>query len=217
MDDVGAIILAGGRSSRFGSAKADAPFLGRPMLAWVVDAARGVASEVVVSASPGQRLPAVGSAVRVVEDARAFEGPLAGLIAPLWELDSEWVIALACDVPLLQPAVLEALLERRSPDVDAVVPIVGGFEQTLVAVYRREPALGACEATWRGGDRSIRAAVARLSVARVDEEDLRAVDPGLVSFRAANAPEELAGLERLAGSSPGPQDAPRLGGGRGNG
>ena len=63
-ETIAGLILAGGKSTRFGTDKAAAPLAGRPMLQWVVDALAGVCEEIVIVAALGQELPAgAGEAV----------------------------------------------------------------------------------------------------------------------------------------------------------
>ena len=81
-ETVAVIVLAGGRSSRFGRDKLAEPLDGRPLLDHAIDAARRMATEVLVVVAPGSA-PAVPAGVQVVHDAQAFEGPLAGVAAGL--------------------------------------------------------------------------------------------------------------------------------------
>ena len=74
---VSVVILAGGRSSRFGRDKLAEPVDGRPLLRHAIDAVRPIATEIVVVAAP-DATPDVPADVRVVHDPVAFEGPLAG-------------------------------------------------------------------------------------------------------------------------------------------
>lgn len=165
------------------------------MLTWVVKAASTVAEDVIVCTAAGQRLPALPVPVRTVQDAKEFAGPLAGLMGGLGAARQPWVVALACDTPLVQTAVLHALLDRRAEGAGAIIPVAGGILQPLVAVYRRETALPVFAQVWGAGGRSLRAAVERLDAVLVDEGVMRAADPNLVSFRAANTAAELAALE----------------------
>ena len=74
---VSMVILAGGRSSRFGRDKLAEPIGGRPLLGRVIDAVRPLGTEILVVAAPGAT-PAVPDDVRVVRDPVAYEGPLVG-------------------------------------------------------------------------------------------------------------------------------------------
>ena len=82
-----AIVLAGGRSSRMGRAKASLDWEGAPLLSRTVATLGAVADRVVVVRSPGQALPPLPVAVTVVEDARPGRGPLEGLLAGLRSLE----------------------------------------------------------------------------------------------------------------------------------
>ncbi len=108
---IGAIVLAGGRSSRFGRDKLAEPIDGRPLLHHAIEAVRAVATDIVVVAAPGANL-LVPPGVRVAHDPEAFEGPLAGLAAGLAALDRaiERVVIVAGDMPTLEPAVLSRLI-----------------------------------------------------------------------------------------------------------
>ena len=71
-----AIVLAGGRSTRFGSDKAAAQLAGRPMLEWVVAAVGSVCEDVVVVGGPERSLPGT----RYIPDPGPPRGPLGGIV-----------------------------------------------------------------------------------------------------------------------------------------
>lgn len=118
----GAIVLAGGRSSRFGSDKLATPVRGRPLLDHAVDAVRSVASDVVVVTSPGLGR-VVPTGVRTIEDDRVFEGPLVGLAAGLeaFARPARAIIVVGGDMPDLVPAVLATLIDALAGASDAAI------------------------------------------------------------------------------------------------
>src|SRR6185295_17094217 len=103
-DGVSVIVLAGGRSRRFGRDKLVEPLDGRPLVQHAIDAVRPIATEIIVVAAPGAS-PAVPGDVRLVNDAVAFEGPLAGLIGGLAAARSPTVVLVGGDMPSLSAAV----------------------------------------------------------------------------------------------------------------
>ncbi len=195
-ETVTAIVLAGGRSERFGSEKASAILAGRPLLAWVVEAAGEVCGRVVVSLAPGQSLPAeLAERCAAVVDHHPGEGPLGGIVSALAETDDDLVLVLGCDTPLVRPGLLR-LLTDACQGVDAAVPSVGNQPQVLVAAYRRAVMSPRFSAAFEQGVRSVRRALGTDGVRFVDEATLRTADPHLWSFRGCNTPADLAALER---------------------
>jgi molybdopterin-guanine dinucleotide biosynthesis protein A len=144
---IGAIVLAGGRSSRFGSDKLRVEIDGIPLLSRAVEAARSVADVVVVVGPASSDVPA---GVVVVREDPPFGGPYAAVVAGLAALgpDVSTVVILAGDLldpgPLLAP-LLEAL---DGPDAygraaEAAVAVDDeGRRQPLLAAYRVEPLAG---------------------------------------------------------------------------
>jgi len=189
------IVLAGGSSSRFGSDKASALLNGRPLLAHVVAAVAAVCDEVVVVCRRAQPLPALAPAVplRLAFDEVEGLGPLAGLVAGLEAAGDEHCFVASCDVPLLRAGVV-ALLLARLPGHAAVVPLVGGREQLLVAAYDPAVALQPLRASLQAGVRRVREAVRTVHPLLVGEADLLLVDPDLASFANVNDPAGLAAL-----------------------
>lgn len=194
--DVTGVILAGGKSTRFGRDKAREVVAGASMLQWVVRATEQVCSEVVVVRAKGQVLPVVESNVpmRVVEDDYDGLGPLAGLVTGFGAVGDGWCFAGACDAPLLRAAVV-GLLAGRAADVDIVSPVVEGRLQPLCALYRVEGCLPTFRAAVERRELRVTAAFVGLRVARVSEDELLEVDPDLGSFRNANWPAKASAIE----------------------
>jgi molybdopterin-guanine dinucleotide biosynthesis protein A len=135
------IVLAGGRSTRMGSPKADLEWHGSTLLRRITGVVgRAVDGPVVVVRAPGQALPALPDGVEVVEDAREGRGPLQGLAAGLAAVRDRAPAAYASstDVPLLHPRFVRRVLDALGDDADVVLPEIGGFPQPLAAVYRTE-------------------------------------------------------------------------------
>jgi molybdopterin-guanine dinucleotide biosynthesis protein A len=189
-----AIILAGGKSSRFGADKASSLLLGRPLLQWVLDAAAVAAAEVVIVGAVGQELPGVTCDVpaRIVRDRYPNAGPLAGLATGLEAASTDVCLALSCDAPLLQPALLAALIHGLAGTATAaVVPEVHGRLQPLVAAYRRSACLGLFRNSVEAGELALTPAVQALDPLVIREAEARSFDPELQSFHSANTPAEL--------------------------
>ncbi len=139
MAQAGAIVLAGGKSSRMGSPKAGLEWHGSTLLRRVTGiVARSVDGPVVVVSAPGQTLPALDGSVEVVTDEHEGRGPLQGLAAGLAAIGDRAEVAYvsSTDVPLLHPAFVRRVVGALDDQVDVVLPEIGGFRQPLSAAYR---------------------------------------------------------------------------------
>jgi molybdopterin-guanine dinucleotide biosynthesis protein A len=189
--DMTAIILAGGRSSRFGRDKLAEPIEGRPLLDHAIEAVRPVARRILVVVAPGAA-PPVPADVGMVHDPAPFEGPLAGLLAGLGAATDPVVLAIGGDTPGLVVAVIESM--RRALDsaaVDAVVLEDAGRARPLPIVLLREPGVGAAATLYARGERRLRALTEVLDTHVVPEAVWRSIDPDGVSLRDIDTPADL--------------------------
>jgi molybdopterin-guanine dinucleotide biosynthesis protein A len=192
--EAGAIILAGGRSSRMGSPKAALDWHGSTLLRRVTGLAqRTVDGPVVVVRAPGQELPELHPSVEMVSDAREGRGPLQGLAAGLAAVGDRAQAAFvsSTDVPLLHPAFMRRVIGALSADVDVVLPEIHGFRQPLSAAYRTSllPEVQALIAADKLKPAFLfeRCRVLRLDdAAMLRDRALAALDPGLASVRNLN-------------------------------
>ena len=121
-------MLAGGRSSRFGSDKLAAEREGVPLLHHAVLRVAEVADDVVVVLAPGASGAGLPPGVRVANDPTEGEGPLAGLHAGLLAaVRSDVAIVVAGDMPDIQPDVIREMLRvLEESGADAVALQDGG-------------------------------------------------------------------------------------------
>jgi molybdopterin-guanine dinucleotide biosynthesis protein A len=128
--------------------------------------------------------------LRTVADAVPGKGAPGGVHAALLGASTEWVHAVACDMPFVYPEAVRVLLEARGPEVDAVCFTVEGRVEPLLAAYRASLASAWGEAL-RKGDPSLRELLSQSRARLLPEEALRAVDPELRSLVNVNTPEDL--------------------------
>ena len=134
----GGIVLAGGRSTRMGTAKAWLPFGSETMLQRVVRILNVVVSPIVVVAAAAQDLPPLPDDVIITYDERESRGPLEGIRAGLTALPASINAAYitSCDVPLLVPGFVTQMIDLAG-GFDATVMEIDGFLHPLSAIYRR--------------------------------------------------------------------------------
>lgn len=151
---VAGVVLAGGRSVRFGGEKASALLAGKPLVLWAVERLQTACAHVAVNARPGSEAEALARAAHltVLHDLSGdAAGPLAGVRAGLLWAAAEGARALAvspCDAPLL-PADLYVRLIGAAGEGAAMAETTDG-SQPLCAIWPVS-ALGALEAALTGG------------------------------------------------------------------
>ena len=127
----GAVILAGGKSSRMGQPKAWLPWRGKPLLAHIVDVVASVCNHpIVVVGVAGQELPPLHPSAVRVDDPSEYEqgGPLVGLFAGLGVLaahQTDIAFLGACDNLFLTPDHLCLLFAAllTEPKLGGILPV----------------------------------------------------------------------------------------------
>lgn len=197
---VSAIVLAGGRSRRFGSDKLKVEIGGRPLLAHAVRAVAQVANEILVVVGPGDErdLPAVDRPVRRVFDSERGGGPLVGLLVGLEAAAEPIVVVVGGDMPALAPDVL-ALMARTLTAADhtigAVVLVARGRTEPMPAVLRTGAASDVVGRLLADGERSLQSLFVRLPTRALEERAWRALDPAGATVRDVDRPSDLEDLD----------------------
>ena len=134
-DQVTALIMAAGRGERMRSAlpKVLHPVCGRPMVRWVIEAAREAgAGRIVCVTRPGDGVADVLPPDVETADQRDGEGTAAAVLAAREHLDGAGtVLTLSGDHPLIPPDLIRGLVESH---------VRGGAAATLVVTEEIDPA-----------------------------------------------------------------------------
>ena len=115
------LVLAGGRSTRMGQDKSGLVYHDRDQLNHAVSLVSEFTTKVYVSARPDQSELGLYAGHEIIEDRPGNgEGPVNGVLSAMkTHPDAAWLV-LACDMPLVGEAELNALVAARSYDYSAV-------------------------------------------------------------------------------------------------
>jgi len=136
--NISGIILAGGKSSRFGVNKAvKKTNSGKLLIEFVIEALSEFCNEIVIA---GLNSPFLCSfnVIRIVSDEPGLEGPIAGAIPALRLAKNDICAIVGCDMPFINPRLFKKLVsELNKSDALICVPEKNGLMEPLHAVYSR--------------------------------------------------------------------------------
>ena len=189
-----ALILAGGRATRFGGIAKHALVVDG---ATILERQRAVLGPRVAEVLISGALDVPG--LRTVHDVVVGVGPLAGIAAGLAAATTEWLLVVACDMPDLHGGLVDLLLARagerdgRVAAADAVGLRIGGLPEPLLCALRVAPARAAIDAMLAAGRYKASRLLTDegLRVSWIEEAAVRQVDPELRGLRNINEPADL--------------------------
>jgi len=185
-----AVLLAGGKSTRMGRDKAAVVFDGQPL--WqrqVATLATLQPRELFISGKADG--PYASAGTEVIGDLHPGCGPLSGLEAACWRMQTPLLCVLAIDLPWMTTAFLDCIVKMAKRDGRGVVPQNGEYFEPLAAVYPRA-VLTLIAAQLHQADHSMQWLIRRaMELDLVVPYALAAEERAL--FRNVNTPADLAG------------------------
>jgi molybdopterin-guanine dinucleotide biosynthesis protein A len=159
--DVVGLVLAGGRSVRFGGEKAAALLDDKPLLQWAAERLRSVCASVGANVRPGTEAEAVAQTLGLPvlhDEAGDATGPLAGVkVGLIWagEQGARTLAVSPCDAPLLPDDLYVRLLEHAAGGAamaetsDGRQPLCAVWPVSALPAVREALAGGAHPPTWQ--------------------------------------------------------------------
>jgi molybdopterin-guanine dinucleotide biosynthesis protein A len=177
MNDISAILLAGGRGSRMGGVHK--PLLdvgGITLLDAAIIAARDAGCDPIVGVGDSAiAVSALASAIEWIREDPPYGGPTAAIVTALPLITAPVTLVLACDLPHIGDAV--RVLRDAAFQGDGVCLNAGGRRQWLTGMYRVEALRAAGTALPdKGRDAPVRDLLGGLSITAVAVSDDLAAD-----------------------------------------
>lgn len=183
MYDAGAIILAGGGSSRMGCNKSLLPYRGIPLIAHIARQLEPHFGELMIGANTPAEYAFLG--LPAVADQVPGQGPLMGLVSCLEAASHDWNLVVATDIPELPLALLPRMFAQTAAHRCVVPRTPDGRFQPLFGLYHRTLTAEMWSLLERG-ERRMQALLDQLAPATVpvDEHALRNLNTS-AEYRAA--------------------------------
>ena len=170
---------------------------GRSVILSVVDVLKSICGEVVVVTEATGRYADLALPARCVTDIVPGCGPMGGLHAGLRAIDAPFALAVACDMPLLNPRLLRYMADLTR-DYDALVPSIGGIWQPLHTIYAKA-CLATVEDLLARDLLALTDLLSRVRMRTLPFTTVRRFDPEGLSFLNLNEPDDLMRVRAVSG------------------
>ncbi len=195
--DISCVVLAGGKSKRLGRNKIVEPIGNKSLIERVISNLSQFNNQIIVVTARDSSLPDLGcySNLRMVQDVIPDKGTLGGIYTGLMLSATDLNLVVACDMPFLNIALLNHMVESAG-GYDAVVPRVNGVLEPLHAVYSKN-CLASIKYLIDNNRLSVLDLYPLIKVNYVSEEEIDALDKDHLSFFNVNTEADLISGRRL--------------------
>jgi molybdopterin-guanine dinucleotide biosynthesis protein A len=190
------VVQAGGLSTRMGQDKGLVPFLGFPMVRWVIQQSRQLSDDILIISNHPDEYKDFG--VPVKADVISGIGALGGIYSGVTYSKKSIVLMLACDMPFVNTELIEYMFQQIE-NFDVVIPRLReeGSTEPFRAIYRKS-CLDAISLAIQSGKRRAISFFDQVSVRYIEWDEIVRFDPGGITFFNVNTPEELNKAENIA-------------------
>ena len=182
------IILAGGMNRRMdGRNKALLSVGDQSIVDRQIELFRDLFEQVILVAN--QPLEFISWDCTIVSDLLPVRSSLTGIHAGLFYTRFSHAFIAAGDMPFLKSEMIQLLIQNLEPKWDVIVPVTQEGYQPLCAVYSKR-CLKTIEDQAAKEEMKISKLYSKLKVKKIAEENLRQIDPDLISFFNINTQED---------------------------
>ena len=188
--EVSGVVLAGGKSKRMGMDKRHLSVHGKPLLDRVTSVLLELFPEVLLVLAE-EDISKQDDRIRIVTDLVPGCAAVGGLYTGLYHSRHPRVFVVACDMPFINPAVIELFLQKADATDIVLAQLVTGL-QPLHGLYSKH-CLPFLKAMIDARDLRLQniADQQGLAVHRIPETEIKRLDPQLLSFLNVNSPADL--------------------------
>ncbi|MBU2537063.1 MAG: molybdenum cofactor guanylyltransferase [Proteobacteria bacterium] len=193
IDQVAGVILAGGKSSRFGSNKALALHQGTALIQGIAHRLAGLFPETLLITNTPESYDFLGWPM--TGDQYHNCGPLAGIHAALRTISQPRAFICGCDMPLINQDLIRFLCALPG-DHDVVLPWLPEGPEPLYAVYSKK-GLPVIEEHLARKHCKIGLLYETLRIRKVSADEILQILPDLATFQNINHQHDLARLATM--------------------
>ena len=196
------IVLAGGKSLRFGRSKALETIGGKSLIQWVVDRLAKISTEIIIATAHEDCFASLAMTyppsvrIKTVADIYPGKGPLVGIYSALVTSSCPQAIVVGCDMPFLNTALLDYMTQISST-FDVVIPRTRKGVEPACAIYSKN-CLAPIQGLLERNELRISELFTMVKVRYVEEDEIDRFDPEHLSFFNVNTQTNLDEARKLA-------------------
>jgi len=199
--DISCIILAGGKSIRFGHDKVLEKFGNTSLLEQVISHTDPLSKEIIIVTAKERSFSQLAHhpKVKVVTDILPGQGSLGGIYTGLVKSKSFYNLVLAADMPFLNESLLRYMI-KVADGYDYVIPKINNWYEPLHAIYSKN-CIDPINTILEQGKKVIVELFNYVKVRYIEAEEVDRFDPQHLSFFNINTVEDMEKARNLMGGA----------------
>lgn len=199
--EISCIILAGGKSLRFGHDKVLERVGNTSLLELVISRIDSLSKDIIIVTAKKRTFAPLANhpKVKTVSDIFPGQGSLGGIYTGLVESGSFYNLVIAADMPFLNEPLLRYMI-GVSNGFDFVLPRVKNLYEPLHAIYTKN-CIAPIESILKQGKKVIIELFNHVKVRYVEDEEVDRFDPQHLSFFNINTKKDLEIARKMAGGA----------------
>lgn len=187
MCEISSVILAGGKSKRFGKNKAFLKVGNKTLINLIVDKMRKLSDELIIVTNTPEKFYYLN--VKLTKDIIKNKGPLGGIYTGLYIAKNKSILVIACDMPFLNMSFIKHIISY-SQEYDVVIPKIDKFLEPIHATYSKK-CLKPIKRLLDANNLKIIDFFSDVNVKFVKNKEIKRYDPKFLSFFNINTLSDL--------------------------
>jgi molybdenum cofactor guanylyltransferase len=199
--EISCIILAGGKSIRFGHDKILEKINNISLLDQVISTVQPICRDIIIVTANERAFTHLANRnnIKIVQDIIPGMGSLGGIYTGLVESKTHQNLVLAADMPFLNGALLRYMI-NAAEGYDLTLPHVNNWYEPLHAIYSKN-CIAPAKALFDQGKRVIVELFNYVKVRYVEAEEINRYDPEHLSFFNINTPQDMERALKIIGGT----------------
>jgi molybdopterin-guanine dinucleotide biosynthesis protein A len=196
--EISSIILAGGKSLRFGHDKILERFDNTNLLEQVISHIEPISREIIIVTAKERTFARLANRpkIKIVNDIFPGQGSLGGIYTGLVKSESFYNLVVAADMPFLNGQLLRYMI-KVADGYDFILPRVNEWYEPLHAIYSKN-CINPIKSILDEGKKVIVELFNYIKVRFIEAEEIDRFDPKHLSFFNINTKEDLERAKKIA-------------------